>query len=152
MEKVKIYLNEERSGFVVCQRCGKSKRIEFINGDNPSSGVAKCPCGNTFAVIFENRKYYRKPISSYGKCFSMGDTAEGASIKLIDISRSGIRFVKLDGKPLQLNEKIRVSLSLGGDIIFCTASVHNIRNEHIGAKFIGLDEHSKKALGFFLFL
>jgi hypothetical protein len=151
MEKMKVYLNETRSGFVVCQRCGKSKQVEFTNGNNPRSAIVKCACGNTFTVIFENRKYYRKPISSYGKCFAAGDTAEGASVKLVDISRSGIRFIKMDGKPLQLKEKIRVSFSLGRDNISCAASVYNIRNERIGAKFISLDEHSKKVLGFFLF-
>ena len=150
MEKVKVYLNEAQRGFVVCQRCGKSKQIKFTNGDNHRSGVAKCACGNTFAVIFENRKHRRKPINSYGKCFATGDTAEGASIKLVDISRKGIRFIKMDGNPLQLNEKIRVSFSLGDYTLFCAASVHNIRKEHIGVKFINLDKHSKKVLGFFL--
>ena len=150
MEKVKVYLNEARSGFVVCQRCGKSKQIKFTNGDNHRSGVAKCACGNTFAVIFENRKHRRKPINSYGKCFATGDTAEGASIKLVDISRKGIRFIKMDGNPLQLNEIIRVSFSLGDDIIFRAASVYNIHNERIDAKFISLDERSKNVFGFIL--
>lgn len=150
MEKVKVYLNEARSGFVVCQKCGKSKQIELTNGGNFRSGVAKCACGNTFALTFENRKYYRKPIGSYGKCFAAGDAAEGARVKLVDISRSGMRFIKKDGKPLQLNEKIRVSFSLGDDTILIAASVYNIRDERIGAKFISLDEHSKKVLGFFL--
>lgn len=150
MEKVKVYLNEARSGYWVCQRCGKSKRIEFTNGVNPRSGVVKCPCGNTFAVTFEYRKYYRKPIGLGGKCFAAGDSAEGVPIKLVDISRSGIRFIKRSGKPLQLNREMRVSFSLGGDTIFCAACVHNIGNDRIGAKFKNLDEHSKKVLGFFL--
>ena len=150
MGKVKVYLNETRSGFVVCQRCGKSKQIHFTNGHNPRSGVAKCACGNTFGVIFENRKHYRKPISLFGKCFAAGDTAEGATVKLADISQSGIRFAKMDGRPLQLNERIRVSFSLNNYTISCVASVYSIRNEVIGAKFIDLDEHSKKVLGFFL--
>ncbi len=150
MENVKVYLDEARSGFVVCQRCGKSKRIELNKGDNRRSGVVKCPCGNTFGVILENRKYYRKQVSSYGKCFATRDTALGASVKLVDISQSGIRFIKIDGKPLQLNEKIRLSFSLGDDAIFCAAFVSNLSNAVIGAKFTNLDEHSKKVLGFFL--
>jgi len=150
MEKVKVYLNVARSGFLVCQRCGKSKRIEFTNSENLRSVVAKCPCGNTFAVIFENRKYYRKPVGSYGKCFATGDPAWGASVRLVDVSLSGIRFIKLNGKPLQPKEQIGVSFSLGGDAVFCAASVYRIYNEGIGAKFISLDNHSKKVLGFFL--
>jgi hypothetical protein len=150
MEKVKIYLNEARSGFVVCQKCGKSKEINFSDGKVPGSCLVKCSCSNTFAVLFEKRQHYRKQLNICGTCFATGDSAEGASIKLVDISRGGIRFIRTDGKPLQLNEKIRVSFSLGDDTIFCSASVYNIRNECIGAKFISLDEHSKKVLGFFL--
>jgi hypothetical protein len=150
MEKVKVYLNEARSGFVVCNRCGKSKRIVLTNDDTLRSAIAKCACSNAFQVVFENRKYYRKPIGSYAKCFAAGDTAGGVSVKLVDISRSGMRFIKMDGKPLRFNEKIRVSFSLGEDAISCVASVYNIRNESIGAKFISLDEHGKKVLGFFL--
>ena len=136
MEEIKIYLNEARDGFVVCQKCGKSKTINFQDGEIPRSGLVRCACGNTFAVIFENRKYYRKPISSYGTCSGTGDTADCASIKLVDISRSGIRFIKMNGKPLQLNEKIRVSFSLGDYTLFCAASVHNIRKERIGVQFM----------------
>ena len=151
MEEVKIYLNEARHGFVVCQKCGKSKEINFRDREVPRSGLVKCSCGNNFAVIFENRKFYRKSITSFGKCFATGDAADGASIKLVDISRSGIRFIKMDGKPLQLNEKITLSFSLGDEKIICAASVYNIRNERVGAKFTSIDEHSKKVLGFFLF-
>lgn len=150
MEKVKVYLDEARRGFVVCQKCGKSKQIQFASGGNPRSGVAKCACGNAFAVIFENRKYYRKPLSSYGVCLAAKDTARGASVKLVDVSQSGIRFIKKNGRPLQLNEKIRVSFSLNNYPISCVALVNNIGDECIGAKFISLDEHSQKILGFFL--
>ena len=143
-------MNEARSGIVVCQRCGKTKEINLTDGGSFRSGIAKCACSNTFQVIFENRRHYRKPINLYGKCFAAGDAAGGASAKLVDISRTGIRFIKMDGRPLRVNEKIRVSFSLGEETVFCAASVYNVSKESIGAKFISLDEHSKKVLGFFL--
>ena len=102
-------------------------------------------------MCFENRKYYRKPICSHGKCFAAGDAAGGASVKMVDISWGGMRFIKIDGKPLQLNEEIKVSFPLGVDTVFCVASVDNIHNEYIGAKLISLDQYSKKVLEFFLF-
>ncbi len=147
---MKIYLNEAQSGFVVCQSCGKSKKIEFAGGANFRSGIVKCTCGNTFAVTFEKREFYRKPIDSYGKCFATGGPAEGVSIKLVNVSRSGIRFIKIGGKPLHLNEKIGLSFSLDDFAILCSAFIYNIDTEGIGAKFKSLDEHIKKALGFFL--
>jgi len=150
MGKVKVYLDEARKGFAVCPKCGTPKQIEFDDSENVRSHVVKCTCGNTFSVILEKRKNYRKKVNLFGKCFAAADTAEGAVIKLINISRGGLRFIKMDGRPLELHEIIRISLSLGKDTIDCVASVDNILNESIGAKFINLDEHRKKVLGFFL--
>lgn len=149
MENVTVYLNEARSGFVVCQRCGTSKQIEFTEGRHRRSGVAKCACSNTFRMIFENRQYYRKQVDSYGEYFSAGRA--GGEVKLVDISRSGVGFIKMGGTPLQVNEKIKVSFSLGNDAVSCVASVANIRDDRVGAKFVTpLDAHSNKVLGFFL--
>jgi hypothetical protein len=61
-----------------------------------------------------------------------------------------MRFTKIDGRPLELNEKIRVSFQLGDNAIDCLASVDNIHDDSVGVKFINLDEHNKKVLGFFL--
>ena len=151
MEKVKIYLDEARSGFVVCQQCGKSKHIEFTNTASGRSGVVKCACGNTFGVVFESRQHYRKQITSYGKCFAARDVFDGALVRVVDISMGGIRFIKMDGRPLQLNEKIRVSFPLGNETIDCAASVQNVNADNsVGVKFISLNDHCKKVLGFFL--
>ncbi len=135
---------------MICQVCGKSRRVKLNGGDNFRSGVAKCVCGNTFQVVFEKRTYYRKKIDSYAKCFAEGDPFDGVIVKMIDISRNGIRFTKTAGRPLQLKERIKLSFSLGKDTICCFASVYNVHNGFTGAKFIDLEEHSKKVLGFFL--
>ncbi len=151
METVKVYLDEARLGFVVCQQCGKSKQIEFTNGQNPRSAKVKCACGNSFSVIFESRRHYRKKVNTFGKCFAQADTFDGALVQVIDISMSGMGFVKMDGRPLKLNEKIRLSFPLGDGTFHCVALVMSVGNGGmIGVKFVDLDEHSKKVLGFFL--
>jgi len=151
MEKVKVYLDGERSGFVVCKECGKSKQIEFANAAPPHSGTVKCTCGNSFSVTFESRRHYRKKVNTFGKCFAAADILDGALVQVVDISKTGMGFIKMDGRPLKLDEKIRVSFPLGDDTIDCAASVFNIgKGGNIGAKFMDLDEHNKKVLGFFL--
>jgi hypothetical protein len=151
MTEVKVYLDEARSGFVVCQECGRSKRIEFANDDNPLSGTVKRACGNSFSVTFEKRRHYRRKVKTFGKCFAPKDTFDGALVQVTDISMTGIGFIKLDGRPLKLDETIRVSIPLGEGTIDCAACVHNIGKEgNIGARFMNLNEHNKKVLGFFL--
>ena len=151
MEEIKVYLDKERSGFVVCKKCGESKQISFADDESPHPMVVQCACGNDFSVVFESRRHYRKKVNTYGKCFAAGDVLDGALVQLMDISQSGVTFKKVDGRPLKLNEKIRVSFQLGDGKLDCAASIHNIRKSGgIGAKFINIDEHSKKVLGFFL--
>ena len=151
MAEVKVYLDETRSGFVVCRECGRSKRIEFASAGHPRSGTVKCACGNSFSVIFEKRKHYRKKVNTFGKCFAANDTLDGALIQVIDISMTGMGFIKMDGRPLKIDEKIRVSFPLGEGVIDCAAAVHNIgKGGSIGAGFINPNEHNKKVLGFFL--
>jgi hypothetical protein len=152
MEKVKIYLDGERSGFVVCQECGKSKKVAFTNAEKPRSGTVKCSCGNQFSVLFESRKNYRKKVNIFGKCFLAQHMTDDALIQITNISKTGIGFIKLDGRPLKLDEKIRVSFPLGEGKIDSIASVHHFgKGGNIGANFINLDEHGRKILGFFLF-
>jgi hypothetical protein len=150
MEEVKVYLDEKHSTHVVCKKCGRSKQIELPSARHPRSAVVKCSCGNTFSLIFETRRHYRKRINSFGKCFAAGDKLDGALVNITDISRSGMRFIKMDGRQLQVNERIRVSFPLGNDTIDCAAVVFNLRGDGIGVKFMNLDEHNKKVLGFFL--
>ena len=67
---------------------------------------------------------------------------------------SGVHFIKNSGKELAKDEVIRLQLRLGKseDIVVSLVSTINVRAANISAKFINLDVHARKVLGFFLFL
>lgn len=149
METIRVFLNEELSGNVVCKKCGNLKQINFQGKEIPLSATAKCKCGNIFAISFEKRQYYRKQVSITGKCFFPGDR-EAILIKLTDVSQGGVSFVKPTAKNPQPDDTIKITFELENGTINCTAKICNVHNDRVGARFTSIDEHSRKILGFFL--
>ncbi len=150
MEKITIYLDEERNGVSVCSQCGKATAVQFEAGRVPRSLTVTCGCGNTFTALFEKRQHYRKKLGSYGKYFSSIDAKEENDIKVLDVSKEGMRFLNLSGKPLAMNQAIKIVFPIQDGTVTCTASVSNIEKDEISCKFLHIDEHSRKILGFFL--
>ncbi len=149
MEQVKVFLNDDRAGNVICQKCGNLKPIRFQNAEIPRTASAKCKCGNVFTITFEKRQFYRKQISVTAKCLFPGNSAE-TLVKLIDVSQGGLCFVKPVGKSPEPNDIFKFSFEVGNGVIHGVAQICNVRNDRIGAHFTSMDEHSKKVLGFFL--
>lgn len=148
--QVKIYLDEANIGVAVCPECGRSKAINFEGKSVPRSAKARCSCGNTFKVFLEKRQHYRKDINVYGKYFDSNDAKTGYDVKIIDISKEGIRFLRVDGKSLKRNQTVKIIFPLKHDMVTCIASVLYIREDEVSCKIISIDEHSRKVLGFFL--
>jgi hypothetical protein len=150
MERVTIYLNEADKGLMICHKCGKSKEMDFLNKKVPRSGVVKCSCGNSFGVLFEKRKQYRKQLDADGTCSSARDLTASTPVRITNVSMGGILLLKTFGEVPQLGETIKVSFPLRNEIISCNVLVCHVDKHYIGAKFINIDEHGKKLLGFFL--
>lgn len=155
MKTVKVYLIENRDVFVVCPHCSSDKSIDLskmlsqVKFQNII--MFNCTCGNQFSIFLERRKFYRKPTNITGICFSAADP-EGVVINILDISMSGICFVKNGGKELVKDETVRLQFRLGEpkDAVVSLVSTINVRASKIGAQFINLDEYARKKIGFFL--
>lgn len=156
MDMVKVYMIENRDVFVICPHCGadNSLNLSHIVAEARFQNTMDldCQCGRKFSVFLDRRKFYRKPVNLTGLCFSTGDPKEGVPVRILDISMSGVCFFKEIGKKLTKDEKIQLQLVLdvSDDRIISPVVTINIRANNIGAKFINLDEHSRKILGFFL--
>ncbi|MHC1725241.1 MAG: PilZ domain-containing protein [Syntrophobacteraceae bacterium] len=150
MEHMRVYLNESSSGTITCPKCGHSRQINFSNDKIPTSVKAKCFCGCSFRINFEKRRYYRKSVQIPGICMISGDTEDDSQIVILDISQGGMRAVKKSGKLPKLDQRLRINFSLNETKLSCVVSICHVKNEHFGAIFQDLDEHSKKTLGFFL--
>ena len=150
-EPVKIYLDEESSGVLICPKCGTSKQFNFAGNSTLRSALVKCRCRNSFPVQFEKRQWYRKKLDVYGDFFE-ADSPFGNNtlVKVVDISIDGVHLLNLGHEVLQTNRTIKLSFPLGGRLLNCSVIILRAQNNHVGGKIINIDEHAKKILGFFL--
>ncbi|MEN6439522.1 MAG: PilZ domain-containing protein [Syntrophobacter sp.] len=152
MDTMKVYVTESRAAYVACPNCSASNQINLSTISSGNVVSISCDCNHTFSVFVDRRKFYRKQVNSTGLCFSPGDPSEGTLVKVLDISKSGIRFIKYGGKDLSQDEVVRIKMRLDDstNVITFLASVASVRSESVGASFVKLDEHTQKVLGFFL--
>ena len=138
MDPVKVYVLGKDKADVLCPSCGRTKVIRLADTDIYKNCEIECICGKTIPVIFEKRSSFRKSISLTGTCFSKSDPSEGTTVKILNLSRTGILFLKDTGEKLELNETIRLRFRppFFKNVIICSASVRHITGDSIGAKFL----------------
>lgn len=152
MDMVRVYVIENSDVFIVCPNCSADNSITLSRIEFKNTIVLDCTCGNTFSVFLDRRNFYRKLVNLTGLCFSSDDHIEGVIVRILDISMSGICFVKDSGKELVKGEMVRLQFRLRDhdNLIISLAATINIRRDHIGSQFVRLDDHTRKLLGFFL--
>jgi PilZ domain len=152
MDMVKVYVTGNRDVHVICPNCGTENPIDLSKLMSSNIMSIECECHNTFRAFVDRRRYYRKPVELIGMCFASGDPEAGVFVKILDISQTGIGFMKYSGRPLFKNDSIRISVRVDAytNAITVVASVVNVVSEHIGANITNLDDHTRKLLGLFL--
>ncbi|MGO9313405.1 MAG: PilZ domain-containing protein [Syntrophobacteraceae bacterium] len=149
MEPIKVYVIGKEKADVICPSCSKANVILFADTDMSQNCEIECSCTNTILVIFEKRRSFRRRVLLTGTCFSKSDPPEGTTVKISNLSRTGVQFLKDTGEKLELNETIRVRFrpKLSNNVIRCTALVKNIDGNSIGVKFLNLDLNAQKLIG-----
>jgi len=62
--QIKRVFVEDRSALVVCEICGRAKKLSGINSKMMLKPVAvTCPCGNSFRIVLDARRYYLKRLT-----------------------------------------------------------------------------------------
>ncbi len=152
-----------------CPYCNASGILKKGNSFNKNFSL-RCPeCHEIFELKLNDRKHYRKKVS-IPVYYSLDDIKDPFDLKvkrgeIIDISKSGFfiktilnkdslqNYIEQDGNIL----KCLFSLPPKNDQIKVQAKIVNIISQtknnqiNIGVKFLALDEHLKKQIGFFLF-
>lgn len=151
-DNIKVYASESKAAYVACPNCSSTNIIGSSSIDSGNIVKVTCGCGYKFSVFVDRRKFYRKQLNATGLCFSAGDPSEGTLVKVLDISKTGICFIKYGGKELEQGEVIRIRMRLDDSTNSITfmATVVDIRTESVGASFVKMNEHTQKVLGFFL--
>lgn len=148
MDPVKVYVAGKTSVDVACPGCGRTSSLPLDGAKSPQGCETQCGCGIVFPVVFEKRRFFRKPMLLSGTCFSRRDPAGGAPIKIVNLSRAGIQFTKDTGETLEPSEtiKLRFRVKPPSHVIRCSALVVNAEGNSIGARFLNLDLESQKLL------
>lgn len=149
MDTIKVYVVGKEKAELICPSCSKATVICIADTDISKNCEIECICKTTFLVIFEKRKSFRGRVLLTGTCFSKSDSTEGKTVKIVNLSRTGMLFLKDTGEKPELNETIRLRFrpKVSNNVIRCTALVRNIDGDSIGAQFLNLNLDAQKLIG-----
>ncbi len=147
MDSVKVYAVGKEKADVICSSCNT---VNVISVDTKMSQNCEieCICGNKIQVIFEKRRSFRRSVLITGTCYSKNDPPEGTTVKISNLSKTGILFLKDTGEKPELNEKIQLRFrpKLTCNVLRCTALVKHVVGDNVGAIFLNLDLNAQKLI------
>jgi len=151
-EMMKVFLGPSGRTTVRCPFCEKHHHKDVPNHLHNKPVRAKCKCGKSFPVLFDNRGYFRKEVRLAGEYWNTFGEKDLMSITSLSASGAGLEAAR--SKPdVSVGETIQVSFRLNGAFkawIKTRAIVKRIDRNRLGIVFIGLDVHQRKCLGFYL--
>ena len=151
-ELLKVYLSDSGKTTVKCPFCKKCHHITVPKHVYNKPILGKCNCGESFPVLFDSRKYYRKEVRLPGEYWNT--FGEKDLMTVTTLSFSGAGFESGQRNPsIHSGETIRLNFLLENrDKVWIKsqALVRRVNGNQIGADFMGMDEHHQKCLGFYL--
>jgi hypothetical protein len=149
---LKVFLSPCGNATVKCPFCNKSHRTAVPRHFYNKAVRVKCTCLHSFPVLFDNRRTYRKEVRFPGEYWNT--CGEKQLMTITTLSASGAGFVVGQGKPsVHSGETIHLHFLLrNNDNIWIKskAIVKRVDGNQVGVEFIGLNEHQRKCLGFYL--
>lgn len=162
----KIFMADDNVAVFICPACKQAKRVDvskYQNIEKASRIKCKCPCGHTYTVILEKRKFYRKTtrlpgvyvnfIPSFGNNFCE-EIGRGALV-ITDLSRTGMQFSLNMEQNFKPEDKLMIEFYLDDQqktLVKKSVFVKNINGLEIGAEFCIVDpsDPNDRAIGFYL--
>ncbi len=157
MSLKKVFINEENMATFVCPKCEKSKTSDVSRYKDIDKAVkikVKCSCKNTYSVLLERRKYYRKDVNLSG-IFKCAQKALKSPVLIKNLSRFGIKFDAGFNHGLASGDNISVEFTLDDahkTFVLKDATVKTVSHSVIGAEFRNVNDVSlsDRRLGFYL--
>ena len=146
-------VNDDDMARIVCPAClaVKSSTVSKFRNVRHTVNV-KCRCGNTFKVMFEFRKSYRKPTDLSGN-YSMYPPATGAGLmKVRNISLTGLCFEVTGFHDIRIGQRATLTFTLDDrkkTPIKKQVAIRSVQGRSIGGEFYQ-DQAFEKDLGFYL--
>ncbi len=147
-----VYVNEKGEATIICESCGKSKKIFNVTPSLKLKPVpVNCTCGHRFIVTFDSRRYYRKQVSLKGT-FEIPENEKKYPMIVENISLGGVLIRTPYANLLEKGQVIKVEFQLDDpnhSLISRPAIVRHVSTDKAGLEFVQ-DRAYDKILGFYL--
>ncbi len=147
-EKTKII---DGTAKIICPVCLKPKSLDLSSEGNKDASFkveVKCPCGNSFNVLLDKRKYDRAELIIPGIYLNYieGNEADREPMTVLDLSPFGVKFMLHDQRSVEPGDKLTVMFNLDDTqktLIKKKVVVRHQNNRDIGAVFYSEKERKK---------
>jgi hypothetical protein len=149
---LKVFLNRCGKTTVKCPFCEKCHHTTVPKHLHNQPSRAKCECGESFSVLFDSRRYYRKEVRLPGEYRDISGDKNLMTVTTLSLCGAGLEVGR---KMLSLNsgETIQVNFLLNNNEktwIKSEAVVRRVNGYEVGVEFTGMNDHQRKCLGFYL--
>ena len=150
----RVYLDKERKGCAICEKCGRVQRIQVAETAREQTIKIRCKCRHTFSVHIDQRRHYRKDVSLPGifERICPGNAEKGKVI-VQDISQNGVGFLTYTKQKINANDVLKLKFTLNdphSSTIDVRGTVKIVRDQYVGVELDRPNEHTQKILGFYL--
>ena len=149
----KYFVKNNKIIQIDCEKCGHTRNKDVskylaLSLEQEIKFKYNCPCGNSFSLIIERRRYIRKSVNFIGS-ITFKKKKYGVlilDILVIDISRYGLKIKLAEKLDIKENEKIEITFRLDDkpkSQITKEAIVKNINFPIVGIEFLSHDHYDK---------
>jgi hypothetical protein len=150
----RVYLDKERKGCAICEKCGRVQRIQVAETAREQTIKIECKCRHTFSVRIDQRQHYRKDVSLPGIFERVcPQNAEKGNVIVQDISQTGVGFLTYTKQKVNINDVLKLKFTLDDphrSTIHVRGTVKIVKDRYVGVELDRPNEHTQKALGFYL--
>jgi hypothetical protein len=151
-ESLKVFLSHCGTTTVKCPLCEKRHYTRVPERFHNKSVRAKCECGESFPVLFDSRKYFRKEVRLLGEYWGASGMQGLMTIKTLSICGAGFE-TRRGNISLNEGETIQIKFLLDNSDrkwITLKAVVKRVKGNQVGVEFTELNDHERKCIGFYL--
>jgi len=159
----KVLVNQDNTATFVCLKCGFRKTLNvfrYIGKEITKQYRYRCSsCGDLFTVLLERRKFFRKEVAIPG-FFTVNNQKEKIAMKVIDLSRAGLRIELSREAALKIGDHLTVEFHLDNKprtFIRKDVVVRDVCGLQAGTEFCSrdtknpIDRAYEIAIGFYVF-
>jgi len=146
MEPIKVYMDSENEGEIICPNCENKKIINVANYRIATKPIkVKCRCGHSFSIMLEHRRYHRRNTTIPGKIFHAESKKEIDNILIKSISVTGIGFETKSLRGIKVGDTFEIAFLLKDSFDSAVRESIVVRRVHgsfIGAEFLDKDKYN----------